>query len=251
MLADSSLLNSSHDSGVALYDPLDDISHDNFWIFGYGSLIYKPPPDVELAVPGFITGYVRRFWQKSHDHRGTPAAPGRVVTLLERTYWETLQDAHAPYEYDGNSDGRTWGIAYKIIAEKVQSVSAALDLREKNGYTVHFVPFHPSREFISQTCLPPEISAIVYIGTPSNFAFAGVEDPDYVARLIFESTGPSGTNVEYLYRLGEALEHLHGSDISASEYHVADLIKRVKKLELKSKQPLDSFEDFDSPAALS
>ncbi|KAK9359567.1 ChaC-like protein-domain-containing protein [Lipomyces starkeyi] len=219
----------------SLTEPVKEISHNNFWIFGYGSLIFKPPPDVEMAVPGYISGYIRRFWQKSHDHRGTPTAPGRVVTLIEREYWETLDDPHAKFE---RPDSRTWGVAYKIIPEKVRHVSAVLDLREQNGYTVHLVPFSPSKSASSPLSTIP---TIVYIGTPDNDAFAGVEaDLDGLAKLILTSKGPSGYNKEYLFKLGDALVDLHGRDGEEDDYHVVDLVRRVKRLEVVEGEIIDN-----------
>ncbi|KAI1750987.1 hypothetical protein F4782DRAFT_507645 [Xylaria castorea] len=37
--------------------------NEEFWLFGYGSLIWKPPPHYDRQIPGWVTGYVRRFWQ--------------------------------------------------------------------------------------------------------------------------------------------------------------------------------------------
>ncbi|CAD7924328.1 unnamed protein product [Amoebophrya sp. A120] len=88
-------------------------------VFGYGSLVWKVDFPFVRKFPCFVTGFQRRFWMKSVDHRGTPAFPGRVCTLVKT----------------GSAEDRVAGMAYEISATDFPSVVKNLDFRERHGYT--------------------------------------------------------------------------------------------------------------------
>lgn len=217
------------------------------WVLGYGSLIFKPPPHVKFVIPGIIHGYVRRFWQSSIDHRGTPENKGRVVTLIPHSDIissdEFVKDVQ---EHDGLKPGFTkddlkvWACAYYIPPEFAQEVTEYLNVREKNGYTIHNIPFqlhadpkiHKEQELISAIeALPLDpvsekhiLTSVVYIGTVDNESFIGPESIEDTAGVINEARGPSGENWEYLERLYLSLKDL---DKTGKDYYLENLINKV------------------------
>ena len=175
-------------------------------------------------------------YQNSEDHRGTPEAPGRVVTLIDRQLWETLTDEHP------SAPPRVWGAAYRIPAAKVPEVTEYMNIREINGYSIQYTPFQqPKPEDMSATYQDVHvptgstvdgkaIKCLVYIGLPDNPQFLGPQDPQALAEHIVKSRGPSGENKDYLYQLEEALE---GLSPESGDEHVSDLAKRCREVEAR------------------
>lgn len=183
---------------ITINQQMDDFDgHHSVWLFGYGSLIYKADFPYLERRPASISGWTRRFWQGSHDHRGTPEAPGRVVTLIE------------------HAGAICHGMAYLITPE----VFAHLDHREKNGYlrlatAITFADGHREQ-------------GLVYIAMPDNAAYLGAASELEIARHIAGSAGPSGPNADYLNLLAHALRDMGQSDphVFAIEQHLADFKK--------------------------
>jgi cation transport regulator ChaC len=165
------------------------------WLFGYGSLIYKVDFPYLERRPARIYGWSRRLWQGSHDHRGTPRQPGRVATLVPE------------------ADAVCVGMAYRVTPETFEF----LDFREKNGYLRSAVTLH----FADGQA----VEGLVYIAMADNAAWLGPADDVAIAHHVVASSGPSGSNADYVFDLATALRELDAEDphVFAVEAHLRNL----------------------------
>jgi glutathione-specific gamma-glutamylcyclotransferase len=178
-------------------------SHEPLFVFGYGSLIWKPG-DLLENYPSFevdCLSHDRVFAQLSNDHRGNERYAGLVCTLQKRKALE--------------EDDLCIGKMYLVPDEDKKRVLEGLDYREKGGYTRTVIdvriragqetPFHSA----SDVC-----RAVVYYGEEGNPNFfqkaSGRLDNKedsvrFTANIISAAVGPSGPNSEYLMKLSHTL----------------------------------------------
>ncbi|KAI1308977.1 Glutathione-specific gamma-glutamylcyclotransferase 1 [Halotydeus destructor] len=149
----------------------------NLWVFGYGSLIWKPGFAFIDTKIGYVKGYARKFYQGNDWHRGSKDKWGRVVTLIEE------------------QEAVTWGRAFQLSDAKM--AKEYLDNRESSlgGYANFFTLFQPRD--------PKEepFPVLMYVAMPNNDMFLGEAPVHQMAQEIAEAEGNSGHNVEYLARL--------------------------------------------------
>ncbi|TNM95529.1 glutathione-specific gamma-glutamylcyclotransferase 1-like [Takifugu flavidus] len=154
---------------------------ETLWIFGYGSLVWKPGFAYKRSKVGHITGYKRRFWHGDEFHRGDKIKPGRVATLVQ------------------DPEACTWGVAYEVSSSEIEGSLQYLHTREVllGGYIITKLQFFPKEKD------QEPLLALVYIATSDNPMYLGPASDTDIANQITTCRGSSGHNIEYLVRLAE------------------------------------------------
>lgn len=189
------------------------------WLFGYGSVIWRPGFPFVRKFNGYVKGYRRRFWQRCRYHRGTEEHPGRVVTIVDKDDVDDDDDA------EDEEEPIVYGTAFCISNEVSQAVLQQMDFRERGGYVRRSVEvFVDGRE-------APVCVSYLYVALPDAPDYIRREHGhersiDDIARVIAGSRGPSGPNVDYLFNLARSLRE----ELQVHDQHVFKLEAAVRKL---------------------
>jgi cation transport protein ChaC len=157
---------------------------EELWVFGYGSLIWRPGFEYLERASARLTGAHRALCVFSHVHRGTPERPGLVLGL--------------------DYGGACRGVAYRIAAKKRTATIEYLRGREQ----VTSVYRETLRSVTLLTEPQRRISALVYMIDRGHRQYAGRLDLASQLHLVRQGHGQSGPNREYVLSTVHALEAL-------------------------------------------
>ena len=152
-----------------------------FWVFGYGSLMWRPDFDFIERHPARLVGAHRALCVYSHVHRATPEKPGLVLGL--------------------DRGGSCRGIAFRIAKSKWKATLEYLRAREQatKVYREAFRPVdildHPERR----------VRALGFLVDHSHPQYAGELPLEMQLHLVRQGHGRSGINSEYVHATAKEL----------------------------------------------
>lgn len=154
----------------------------DLWVFGYGSLMWRPGFDFEEQHPARLIGEHRSLCIYSFVHRGTPEKPGLVLGL--------------------DRGGACRGMVFRV-AEKHRAATVAY-LREREQATSVY------REVLRSVWINGDpgkrISAMVYVADRGHAQYAGRLSIAEQIDLVRQGHGRSGPNSEYVLETVAAIE---------------------------------------------
>ena len=184
-----------------LREPVGDpVPSEDPWVFGYGSLMWRPGFAPAERVSAVLHGRRRAFCIYSVHHRGTPQRPGLVLGLTR--------------------GGSVRGIALRVPRADWSRVHAYLTEREQPTET-----YVEARVRI-RLADGRRLTAVSFLSDTTHPQWAGGLDAESQARLIAGASGLSGSNVDYLEDL---VAHLR--DEGMADTGMETLLERVRNLE--------------------
>ena len=159
---------------------------EDLWVFGYGSLMWKPEFPFLERHAAHVHGFHRAFCVYSHVYRGTRARPGLVLAL--------------------DSGGSCRGVAYRVAAASAGAVVERLVRREM--VTRVYLPRWVSTRLADGRL----VRAHTYTAAHDHEQYAGKLAPAEAARVIRGGIGRSGHNVDYLKATVDHLAELGIAD---------------------------------------
>lgn len=178
------------------------IQEEEFWVFGYGSLMWRPDFPYIRSEAARLSGYLRSFCIYSHYYRGTPKKPGLVLGL------------------DPVASAQCEGVAFLIDPADKEAVISYLTERELCGYAYQAKTL-PICLRESQT----QVNGYCFVADPDHALYAGELDIEKAAEIIMEASGEAGLNRDYLINSVRELEQHGYADAS-----LHGLLKRVEYL---------------------
>jgi cation transport protein ChaC len=155
------------------------------WVFGYGSLMWRPGFAYVDRQPATLHGRRRAFCIYSVHHRGTYERPGLVLGLAV--------------------GGATRGAAYRVAENDWPGVHAYLMEREQPTET-----YIEARRTV-RLAGGRKVDCLVFLSDVGHRQWAGALSLEAQAKLIAGASGLSGRNVDYLRDL---VAHLADEGIS-------------------------------------
>jgi glutathione-specific gamma-glutamylcyclotransferase len=152
---------------------------DEFWVFGYGSLMWRPGFEHLGGQRARLFGFHRSLCLESRVHRGTSERSGLVLAL--------------------DRGGSCIGIAYQVDIAKRDTVIAYLRGREL------VTSAYLEREVLIKLDGGQKVRAITYVMDRAHEQYAGALRVGDAARRVIGAVGISGTNEDYVKN---AVNHL-------------------------------------------
>jgi cation transport protein ChaC len=158
------------------------VADGNLWVFGYGSLMWRPGFAYARRCKALLRGWRRSLCVFSHVYRGSPERPGLVLGL--------------------DRGGACPGVAFEVDAALREATIRYLREREQVTavYLERIAPVELERG--------ARVLAVTYVADRLHSQYAGRLDREAMLEYVRAGKGQSGDNTEYILETHDHLREM-------------------------------------------